>query len=104
IEICGTKSRQIYISTVCASEIRQCYAHDTQGSGLNHEGIDFAFDCCWNLVKNNICVNAGNPAIIFGDGQGVSAISSLTTITIPLASESSMFVIQGNSHRQSQKR
>jgi hypothetical protein len=70
VEICGTKSRQIYMLTVCASEIRQCYTRDTQGSGPNHEGIDFAFDCCWNLVEDNICVNAGNPAIIFGDGRG----------------------------------
>jgi hypothetical protein len=70
VELCGTRSRQLFMDTVCASEIRGCYTHDTQGSGPNHEGIDFYSNCCWNLVEDNICVNAGNPAIMFGDSQG----------------------------------
>ena len=70
VELCGTKSRQLYLVNVCASEIRSCYTHDTQGRGPNHEGIDFVTNCCWNLIEDNICVNGGNPAIIFGDGQG----------------------------------
>jgi hypothetical protein len=70
VEFYGTKSRQLYLVSVCATTIRGCYTHDTQGFGPNHEGIDFVTNCCWNLVEDNICVNAGNPAIIFGDGQG----------------------------------
>lgn len=70
VENKGTKSRQFYFLTTCASEVRRCYTHDTQGSGPNHEGIDFVSNACWNLVEDNICKNAGKPSIIFGDSQG----------------------------------
>ena len=70
VELHGTKSRQLFLNTVSASVIRGCYTHDTQGSGPNHEGIDFFENCCWNLVEDNISINAGNPAIMFGDSRG----------------------------------
>jgi hypothetical protein len=51
-------------------EIRECYVHDTVGTGPNHEGIDLALECCFNLIENNICINAGKPAIQLGDWGG----------------------------------
>ena len=70
VEILGSRSRQIFLTTVGCSEIRECYTHDVQGGGPNHEGVDLQSDCCWNLVENNTCVNGGFPAIILGDAQG----------------------------------
>ena len=76
-EFCGTTSRQIYPFTVGASEICGCYTHDTQGAGPNHEAIDFAVDACWNLVEDNICVNAGKPAYLVMARENVSAMCRL---------------------------
>jgi hypothetical protein len=70
IEVRGTSGRQMFLFTTCASEVRDCYTHDTQGSGPNHEGIDFMNDGCWNLIENNVCIDGGKPAIILGDAEG----------------------------------
>jgi Pectate lyase superfamily protein len=68
IEIVGTHSRQIFLEYSCAGEIRKSYFHGTQGTGPNHEGIDLVNECSWNLIEDNICVGAGKPAIVLGDG------------------------------------
>lgn len=70
MEIGGAHHRQILMLAVSASEVRQCYTHDAQGNGPNHEGVDFMNDCCWNLVENNRFVFGGTPPLIFGDGWG----------------------------------
>ncbi len=85
IEVVGAPSRQIWFYRMVNSEIRQCYFHDAQGSGPNHEGIDLALSCCFNLIEDNICVNEGKPAIILGDyGGGCSGnVIGYNYINIP---------------------
>ena len=73
VEVKGAYSRQMRFGTLLRSEIRQCYTHDVQGSGPNHEGITFDGDCCWNLVEDNICNKGGAPPIIFGDSTGANS-------------------------------
>ena len=46
------------------------HARRPGGGGPNHEGIDFYENGCYNLIENNVCVRAGNPAIILGDWGG----------------------------------
>jgi hypothetical protein len=70
VEVANTRSRQMWFYKIVNCEIRECYVHDTVGTGPNHEGIDLAFGCCFNLIENNICSNAGKPAIILGDYGG----------------------------------
>jgi hypothetical protein len=73
VEVKGAYSRQMRFGTLVRGEVRQCYTHDVQGSGPNHEGIDFDGDCCWNLVEDNICNRGGAPPIEFGDYTGANA-------------------------------
>ncbi len=73
VEIKAAYSRQMRFGTLVRGEIRQCYTHDVQASGPNHEGIDFDGDCCWNLVEDNICNNGGASPIQFGDATGANA-------------------------------
>jgi pectate lyase-like protein len=73
VEVKSAYSRQMRFGTLLRSEIRQCYTHDVQGSGPNHEGIDFDGDCCWNLVEDNICNFGGAAPIHFGDSTGANA-------------------------------
>jgi hypothetical protein len=68
VELFRTSSRHMFLNIFCAGEIRGCHTHDTQGGGPNHQGIDLAHNCDWNLVEDNICINAGSPPIIIGDG------------------------------------
>ena len=70
VEVANTRSRQMWFYQMVNCEIRECYVHDTIGTGPNHEGIDLALECCFNLIENNICINAGKPAIILGDYGG----------------------------------
>jgi hypothetical protein len=73
VEVNGAYSRQMRFGTLVRGEIRECYTHDTQGSGPNHEGIDFDGDCCWNLVEDNICNKGGASPIQFGDSTGANS-------------------------------
>src|SRR5206468_1751987 len=73
VEVKGAYSRQMRFGTLLRGEVRKCYTHDAQGSGPNHEGIDFDGDCCWNLVEDNICDNGGAPPIEFGDSTGANS-------------------------------
>ena len=73
VEVANTVSRQMWFYQMVNCEIRECYVHDTVGTGPNHEGIDLALECCFNLIEDNICINAGKPAIILGDWGGGSA-------------------------------
>jgi hypothetical protein len=70
VEVANTKSRQMWFYQMVNCEIRRCYVHDTIGTGPNHEGIDLALECCFNLIEDNISINAGKPAIILGDWGG----------------------------------
>lgn len=70
VEISQAGSKQMFLLTVCASEMRRCYHHDAFGSGPNHAGVDFKNDACWNLVEDNISFNAGYGAIFLGDAEG----------------------------------
>jgi pectate lyase-like protein len=72
VEVNGAYTRQMLFSHFLRGEVRGCYTHDVQGAGPNHEGITFG-SAAWNLVEDNICNNAGNPPIIFGDGASRSA-------------------------------
>lgn len=70
-EIKGAYSRHVYCDTAVRCEFRGLYHHDFQGSGSNHEGLDFITGCCWNLVEDSIFgPNGGAPPIILGDGGG----------------------------------
>ena len=70
VEVANTQRRQMWFYQMVNCEIRRCYVHDTIGTGPNHEGIDLALECCFNVIENNICINAGKPAIILGDWGG----------------------------------
>jgi hypothetical protein len=70
VEVANTRSRQMWFYKMVNCEIRECYVHDTAGTGPNHEGIDLALESCFNLIENNICINAGKPPIILGDYGG----------------------------------
>lgn len=70
VEVTGSQTRQMWLTAFCSGEIRDCYTHETRGSGPGHEGIDLYGLCSWNLVENNVCANGGYPAIILGDGNG----------------------------------
>jgi len=70
VEVANTRSRQMWFYQMVNCEIRECYVHDTVGTGPNHEGIDLTLECCFNLIEDNICINAGKPAIILGDWGG----------------------------------
>lgn len=70
VEVANTQRRQMWFYQMVNCEIRRCYVHDTIGTGPNHEGIDLALECCFNLIEDNICINAGKPAIILGDWGG----------------------------------
>jgi hypothetical protein len=70
VEVANTRSRQMWFYQMVNCEIRECYVHDTIGTGPNHEGIDLALECCFNLIENNICINGGKPAIQLGDWGG----------------------------------
>ncbi len=70
VEIKGSNHRQVYFYNVCASEIRRCYIHDARRSGPNTEGMDFAQQCSWNLIEDNIFIKGGYPQVIFGDASG----------------------------------
>jgi len=67
VEIRGAYSRQMRWDTVVRCEVRGCYTHDVQGSGPNHEGIEFNL-ASWNLIEDNICNNGGAPPIMLEDG------------------------------------
>lgn len=69
VEIANAPSRQILWFSVSQSEIRHCYFHDIKGGGPSHEGVDLMNDSCWNLIEDNICINAGFPQIMLNDGQ-----------------------------------
>jgi hypothetical protein len=69
-EITGAYSRQMLFYQSVSGEVRHCYTNATQGSGPNHEGIDFSRDCSWNLVEDNIANKGGDPPFIFGDADG----------------------------------
>lgn len=70
IEIKNASRRQLWFNTAANCEVRKIYTHDTIGSGPNHEGIDFFQNCCFNLVEDVGCDNAGYPMIILGDWGG----------------------------------
>jgi Pectate lyase superfamily protein len=70
VEITGAYSRQMLFYQLVRGEVRHCYTHATQGSGPNHEGIDFDRDCSWNLVEDNIANQGGDSPFQFGDGDG----------------------------------
>ena len=70
VEITGAYSRQMLFYQFVRGEVRHCYTHATQGSGPNHEGIDFDRDCCWNLVEDNIANQGGDSPFQFGDADG----------------------------------
>jgi hypothetical protein len=70
VEVAAAYARQFFIWGAVNCEISGCYTHDSQGSGPNHEGIDFYMNSCWNLCENNICATAGFPEIILGDWAG----------------------------------
>ena len=67
VEISHAYSREMYFYSAVRCEVRHCYTHDVQAAGPNHEGIDFATHCSWNLVEDNICNAGGAPAIEFSD-------------------------------------
>ena len=77
VELLGTSSRHMFLNIFCAGEIRGCYTHDTQGGGPNHQGIDLVHDCDWNLVEDNVCINAGYPPIITGDGARGACVGNV---------------------------
>jgi Pectate lyase superfamily protein len=67
VEIRNTYNHQLYFYSVVRCEVRHCYVHDIQGTGPNHEGIDFTTRCSWNLVEDNISSSGGAPGIEFSD-------------------------------------
>ena len=70
VEIEHTSSRFLWFDTCVNCEVRACYTHGAIGGGPNHEGIDFYLNCCYNLIEDNVCVQAGSPMIILGDWGG----------------------------------
>jgi hypothetical protein len=70
VEVTGAYSRQMLFYQLVRGEIRHCYTHATQGSGPDHEGIDFDRDCCWNLLEDNIANKGGDSPFQFGDANG----------------------------------
>jgi Pectate lyase superfamily protein len=73
VEISHTYNHQFYLYCAIRCEIRHCYVHDIQGTGPNHEGIDFNTYCSWNLVEDNITNKGGGPAIEFSDAGTLSS-------------------------------
>jgi hypothetical protein len=70
VEIANTINFQTKFVTSINCEMRGCFTHDTKGTGPSHEGIDLVGYDCWNLIEDNICVKAGYPMIVLGDGAG----------------------------------
>jgi len=68
VELAHSYSRQFYFLFAIRNEVRQCYTHDVQAVGPNHEGIAFNADSSWNLIEDNICNAGGAPPIEFSDG------------------------------------
>jgi len=68
VEVKGSYSRQMYFLWALRNEVRNCYVHDVQAVGPNHEGIAMNADCSWNWVEDNITSSGGAPAIEFSDG------------------------------------
>jgi hypothetical protein len=63
VEIKQAYTRQMRWDMVVRCEVRGCYTQNVQGSGPNHEGIEFSY-ASWNLIEDNICNNGGAPPII----------------------------------------
>jgi hypothetical protein len=63
VEIKQAYARQMRWDMVVRCEVRGCYTQNVQGSGPNHEGIEFSY-ASWNLIEDNICNNGGAPPII----------------------------------------
>ena len=63
VEIKRAYTRQMRWDMVVRCEVRGCYTQNVQGSGPNHEGIEFSY-ASWNLIEDNICNNGGAPPII----------------------------------------
>jgi hypothetical protein len=63
VEVKHAYERQMRWDMVVRCEVRGCYTQNVQGSGPNHEGIEFSY-ASWNLIEDNICNNAGAPPII----------------------------------------
>ena len=63
VEIKRAYTRQMRWDMVVRCEVRGCYTQNVQGSGPNHEGIEFSY-ASWNLIEDNICNNSGAPPII----------------------------------------
>jgi hypothetical protein len=70
VEIVAATHRFLWFQQSVNCEVRECYTHDANGGGPNHEGIDFYENCCYNLIEDNVCVRAGYPMIILGDWGG----------------------------------
>ena len=73
VEVINAPNAQIGWYTVSRSEIRHCYFHDIRGGGPGHEGVNLIRDCCWNLIEDNICINAGFPQIMLSQQQACNA-------------------------------
>ena len=63
VEIKRAYTRQMRWDMVVRCEVRGCYTQNVQGSGPDHEGIEFSY-ASWNLIEDNICNNGGAPPII----------------------------------------
>jgi hypothetical protein len=66
VEIAHAYTRETYSHEAVRCEYRHCYIHDAQAQGPNHEGMDF-HSGSWNLVEDNIFVQAGAMAVIWED-------------------------------------
>jgi hypothetical protein len=69
IEIEHAYTRQTLFGNVARCEVRECYIHDAQAEGPNHEGLDFG-RASWCLIEDNVFSRGGSMAVIFGDGTG----------------------------------
>jgi len=72
VEIKRAYTRQMRWDMVVRCEVRGCYTQNVQGSGPNHEGIEFSY-ASWNLIEDNICNNGGAPPIILEENLTASS-------------------------------